>query len=127
MVGLTLGGGGTRIAQEKARAVVVLGDPLIFRQRQQIADLALKYGLASVYPAKEHVDAGGLMSYGVNIVDNFRRAAPYVDKILKGTKPGDLPIQQATTLEFVINLKTAKSLGLTIPQSPLVRADRVIE
>lgn len=116
-----------RIAREKVRAVVVLGDTLVFVQRRQIADLALKHGVASIYPVKEHVLAGGLISYGVNLADNFRRAATYVDKILKGAKPGDLPIQQATTLELAINLKTAKSLGLKIPQSILLRADRVIE
>jgi putative ABC transport system substrate-binding protein len=119
--------GFTRLGREKLRAVVVLGDPLIFQQRQQIADLALKHGVASVYPAKEHVLAGGLLSYGVSIVAMFRQAAAFVDKILKGAKPGDLPIQQATTLELVINLKTAKALGLTVPQSLLVRADQVIE
>ena len=119
--------GFARIAQEKVKAVVVVGEPLVFRQRRQIADLALKYGMASVYPAKEHVEAGGLMSYGMNLADSFRRAASYVDKILKGAKPGDLPIQQATTLELVINQKTAKALGLIIPQSILLRADRVIE
>lgn len=116
-----------QMAREKVRAVVVLGDSLIFGQRQRIADLALKHGTASVYPAREHVIAGGLISYGANIADNFRRAAAYVDKILKGAKPGDLPIQQATTLELVINLKTAKSLGITVPQSILLRADQVIE
>ena len=116
-----------RIAQEKVRAVVVLGDTLVFVQRRQIADLALKHGVASIYPVREHVLAGGLISYGVNLADNFRRTAAYVDKILKGTKPGDLPIQQATTLELVINRKTAKSLGLAIPQSLLLRADQVIE
>ena len=120
-------GGFARIAREKLRAVVVLGDPLVFQERRPIADLALKHQVASVYPAKEHVEAGGLISYGVNIVDGFRRAAGYVDKILKGAKPGDLPIQQAPTLELVINLKTARSLGLSIPQSVLLRADRVIE
>ncbi len=119
--------GFARFAREKVRSVVVLGDPLIFQQRHQIADLASKYEMASVYPAKEHVEAGGLMSYGVNIADGFRRAAVYVDKILNGAKPGDLPIQQATTLELVINLKTAKALGLTVPQSIFLRADRVIE
>lgn len=116
-----------RIAEEKVRAVVVFGDTLVFVQRRQIADLALKYGVASIYPVKQHVEAGGLMSYGVNLADNMRRAAAYVDKILKGAKPGDLPFEQATTLELVINLKTAKSLGLTIPQSILLRADQVIE
>lgn len=119
--------GFARIAREKLRAVVVPGDSLIFDRRQQIADLALKNAVASVYPVKEHADAGGLMSYGVNLTDMFRRSAAFVDKILKGAKPGDLPIQQATTLELVINLKTAKALGLTIPQSILLRADRVIE
>ncbi len=116
-----------RIAREKVRAVVVLGDTLVFVQRRQIADQALKHGMASIYPVKQHVDAGGLMSYGVNLADMFRRAAGFVDKILKGARPGDLPIQQATTLELVINLRTAKALGLTIPQPVLVRADQVIE
>ena len=119
--------GFARMAREKLKAVVVLGDPLVFAQRRQIADLALKYGIASVYPARQHVDAGGLLSYGVNIADGFRRAASFVDRILKGAKPGDLPIEQATTLELVINLKTAKTLGLAIPQSVLVRTDKVIE
>lgn len=120
-------GGFARMAAEKVGAVVVLGDPLIFSQRQQIADLALKYRMASVYPAREHVEAGGLISYGVNIVDGFRRAASFVDRILKGAKPGDLPIEQATALELAINLKTAKAIGVVIPQSLMLRADRVIE
>ena len=119
--------GFARIAREKVMAVVVVGEPLVFRQRRQVADLALRYRVASVYPAKEHVEAGGLVSYGMDLADSFRRAADHADKILKGAKPGDLPIQQATKLELVINLKTAKILGLTIPQSLLVRADRVIE
>lgn len=119
--------GFARIAQEKVRAVVVVGEPLVFRQRRKIADLALRYQVASVFPAKEHVEAGGLLSYGISLADSFRRAASFADKILRGAKPGDLPIQQATTLELVINLKTAKTLGLTIPQSILLRADRVIE
>jgi len=120
-------GGLARVAREKLRAVVVLGDSFIYMQRQQIADLALKHGLASVYPVKDHVLVGGLMSYGVSLIDCFRRAASFVDKILKGAKPGDLPIQQATTLELVINLKTAKALGITIPQSLLLQANEVIE
>lgn len=119
--------GFARIAREKAKGVVVLGDPLIFQARRQIADLALKHKIASVYPAKEHVEAGGLISYGVSLTDGFRRAATFVDRILKGAKPGDLPMEQATTLELAVNFKTARALGLAIPQSLLVRADRVIE
>ena len=116
-----------RMAREGVSAVVVPGDPLVFAQRHQIAELALKNKTASVFPARQHVDAGGLMSYGVNIKDGFRRAATFVDKILKGAKPGDLPFEQAMTLELAINLKTAKVLGIKFPQSVLVRADQVIE
>lgn len=119
--------GFARLAREKLRAAVVLGEPLVFRQRRQIADLALKFQIASAYPAREHVEAGGLLSYGMNLADSFRRAASFADKILKGAKAGDLPIQQVTTFELVINLKTAKSLGLTIPPSLLLRAGEVIE
>lgn len=119
--------GFAKMARERIKAVVVLGDPQVFFHRRQIADLALKHGIAAVYPAKQHAEDGGLMSYGVNIADGFRRAASFVDRILKGAKPGDLPIEQATTLELVINMKTAKALGIAIPQSVLLRADRVIE
>ena len=96
-------------------------------QRKQIADLAVKARLPTTYPEGGDVEAGGLMSYGVSITDLDRRAATYVDKILKGAKPADLPVEQPTKFELVINLKTAKTLGLTIPQSVLLRADRVIE
>jgi putative tryptophan/tyrosine transport system substrate-binding protein len=115
------------MARDGADAVVVLPDPVFFTARKQIVDLATKYRLPSVYHAREVVKIGGLMSYGVSLADQFQRAAFYVDKILKGTKPADLPVEQATRFELVINLKTAKALGLTLPPSLLQRADHVIE
>ena len=96
-------------------------------ERRRIAELAAKNQLPGAYTMSEFVDAGGLMSYSPNIADNFRRAAGYVDKILKGAKPADLPVEQPTKFELVINLRTAKTLGLTIPPSVLHRADRLIE
>jgi putative tryptophan/tyrosine transport system substrate-binding protein len=110
-----------------AGALFVLSDPLLFSFRADIANLAAKHGLPSMSPYREAAEAGGLMAYGANLPDQLRRAAAYVDKILKGTKPGDLPVEQPTKFELVINLKTAKALGLTIPQSLLQRADQVIE
>ena len=95
--------------------------------RALIAELALKARLPTMFPMPAYVEAGGLLSYGPNVLDFFRRAAVYVDKILKGAKPGDLPVEQPTRYELVINMKTAKALGLKIPQSILLRADRVIE
>jgi putative ABC transport system substrate-binding protein len=112
--------------QGQADAILVLGGPAFNAQRPQIAELAIKSRLPAMYFATEFVHAGGLMSYGVSFTDLFRRAATYVYKILKGAKPGDLPIEQPTKFEFVINLKTAKRVGLVIPPNLLARADRVI-
>src|SRR3989475_9651878 len=111
----------------RADAVLVLGAPILISQRKQIADLAVKNRLPAMYGQPEYVEEGGLMSYGVSIVDLYRRAATYVDKILKGRKLADLPVEQPTKFELVINLKTANQIALTIPQSVLFRADRGIK
>jgi putative ABC transport system substrate-binding protein len=111
----------------RAGALTVLPSNVFISERRRLVDLAAKNRLPAVYPWREFADAGGLMSYGANLADNLRRAATYVDKILKGAKSGDLPVEQPTKFELVINLKTAKALGLTIPQSLLLRADQVIE
>ncbi len=115
------------MAKEHAGALLLLGDLTVWLNRGRIAELAAGHRLPAIYVQREHVEAGGLMAYGVNLADNYRRAAVYVDKILKGAKPADLPIEQPTKFELVINLKTAKALGLTIPPSLLQRADQVIE
>ncbi len=115
------------MTRERVEAVIVSGDTFFTQQARQIADLALKYRLPSMYVGRDYPETGGLMSYGPNVRDNFRHAASFVDKILKGAKPGDLPIEQPTTFELVINLKTAKALGLTIPQSLVLRADELIQ
>jgi ABC-type uncharacterized transport system substrate-binding protein len=112
--------------KERADALLVLQSPVFNAQRAQIADLALKSRLPATYPRREFVEDGGLMSYGASISDLDRRAAVYVDKILKGAKPADLPVEQPTKFEFIINLKTAKQIGLTIPPNVLARADKVI-
>jgi len=109
----------------RADAVLILASPLL-TQRKQIADRALTSRIPAIYDRREFVDTGGLMSYGVNISDLDRRAATYVDKILKGAKPADLPVEQPTKFELIINLKAAKQIGLAIPPNVLVRADRVI-
>ena len=111
----------------RVELVLMLADALFISERRQIADLAAAAQLPSMYTYREYAVAGGLISYGVNLRESYRRAATYVDKILKGSKPGDLPVEFPTKLEMVINLKTAKTLGLTIPQSILLRADEVIE
>ena len=110
----------------RADALLPLGDSVVVFHRERIVNFAAKNRLPSMHGDKAWVDAGGLMSYGPDILDNFRRAATYVDKILKGTRPADLPVEQPTKFEFVINLKTAKQIGLTIPPNVLARADKVI-
>ena len=115
------------MTRARAGALTVLPANMFLREHRRLVDLAAKNRLPAVYTSREFVDAGGLMSYGANQPDLFRRAATYVDKILKGAKPGDLPVEQPTKFELIINLKTAKDLGLTIPQSVLARADEVIQ
>jgi ABC-type uncharacterized transport system substrate-binding protein len=110
-----------------AGALTVLGSAMFFNERRRLVDLAAEHRLPTVFPWKDGVDAGGLMSYGPNGPDLFRRAATYVDKILKGARPANLPVDQPTKFDLVVNLKTAKALGLTIPPSVLGRADHVIE
>jgi ABC-type uncharacterized transport system substrate-binding protein len=115
------------MTKARAGALTVLPGTMFIIEQRRLVDLAAKNRLPAVYGLRDFVDAGGLMSYGANTADLFRRAATYVHKILKGAKPGDLPIEQPIKFELVINLKTAKALGLTIPQSLLLRADQVIE
>jgi putative ABC transport system substrate-binding protein len=111
----------------RAEAVLALSSFVIISQRTQIADLAIKNRLPAIYPWPEFVEDGGLMTYSVSFADLFRRAAIYVDKILKGAKPADLPVEQPKKFEFIVNLKAAKQIGLTIPPGLLARADRVIK
>jgi putative ABC transport system substrate-binding protein len=115
------------MTQGRAGALIVGIDALLIQQYRRIAELAEKNRLPSVSQLREFAQAGGLMSYGPNLAEQFRRAASYVDKIFKGAKPGDLPVEQSAIFEFLINRKTAKALGLAIPQSVLLRADRAIE
>jgi putative tryptophan/tyrosine transport system substrate-binding protein len=115
------------VARERAGALLVVPDAVFGLYRAQLQDFAVRSHLPAMYGLREHTEAGGLMSYAVDLRDSFRRSATYVDKILKGAKPADLPIEQPTKFELVINLKTAKALGLTIPQSVLLRADEVIQ
>jgi putative ABC transport system substrate-binding protein len=115
------------VASSRAQTLIVIPDPLTVHSRARIMDLASKHRLPVISGFREFADAGGLMAYGSSVAALCRRAAIYVDKILKGDKPGDLPVEQATNFEFVINLKTAKALGLTIPPSLLARADQVLE
>lgn len=111
----------------RAGAAIRMIDPLVFMLREQTAALSVKHRLPVIYPSREDVEAGGLVSYGTNVPEQYRQAASLVDKILKGARPADLPVEQPTKFELVINLKTAKSLGITIPQSMLLRADEVFQ
>jgi putative ABC transport system substrate-binding protein len=115
------------MTRARAGALTVLSGLMLFNERRRLVDLAAKNRLPAVYTARDFVDAGGLMAYGANRADLFRRAATYVDKILKGARPADLPVEQPTKFELVINVKTAKALGLTIPPSLLARADQIID
>lgn len=115
------------LASERVEAIIVLVDGMAFQERNRIAALVAAVRLPAIYGFRDHVDAGGLGSYGVNLDENFHRSATYVHKILKGAQPGDLPVEFPTKLELIINNKTAKALGLIIPPSVLVRADEVIE
>ena len=117
----------SRMRGENVDAVIVAPDTVFVEQRQRIADLAIKYRLPSMFSFREHVEAGGLMSYGQHLADSYRRAAIYVDRIFKGAKPSELPIELSTKLELLISLKTAKTLGLDVPSTLLARADEVIE
>jgi len=113
--------------RDRADALYVVGDALVITYRVRLNTLALIARLPTIYFVREYVEAGGLMSYGPNFPDLFRRAADYVDKILRGAKPGEIPVEQPTKFDLVINLTTAKALGLTVPESFLLRADEVIE
>ncbi len=115
------------MTRERAGALIVLADPFFSSQARRIAGLAAQQRLPTMFWTRGPVESGGLMSYGQNNAEHYYRAATYVDKILKGAKPGDLPVEQATKIEFVINLKTAKAIGLTIPQQLILQADKVIE
>jgi putative ABC transport system substrate-binding protein len=115
------------LAKGRAEALLVMSDAMLHGQRDRIVELAARNQVPAIFEWREFTQVGGLLSYGTHLPDMYRRLATYVDRILKGTKPGDLPVQQPTKFELVINLKTAKALGLTIPPSLLLRADQVIE
>ena len=112
--------------RDRPDALVTINSPVLICQRKRVVDFAAKSRLPAMYSFREYVDDGGLMCYGANLLEMYRRAATYVDKILKGAKPADLPVEQPTKFEFVINLKAAKQIGLTIPPNVLVRADKII-
>jgi putative ABC transport system substrate-binding protein len=113
--------------RERAQGLTVMASPILVMHRKPLIELVARHRLPTIYPWREMVEDGGLMSYSASLTDLWRRAATYVDRILKGTKPADLPVEQPTKFEFVVNLKTAKSLGLTLPPAILIRADQVLE
>jgi putative ABC transport system substrate-binding protein len=115
------------LVQQRVRAVLVRGDPLFFIWREQLAALAARHGIAAVANLREYADAGGLMSYGTSLADAYRQQAIIVGRVLRGQNPADLPVIQSTKFEFLLNLKTAKALGLEVPPTLLALADRVIE
>jgi putative ABC transport system substrate-binding protein len=117
----------SQMKQERVDSFLAISSPLVALAREPLAQVALEHRLPGMFPFKENVQAGGLMSYGADSLDLFRRAGIYIGKILKGAKPADLPVEQASKYELIINLKTAKALGLTIPPTLLARADEVIE
>ena len=115
------------IVEQKAGGLVVIGDPFLISQRERLVALAALHALPAIYPLREYAIAGGLMSYGASLSAAYRQVGVYVGQILKGDKPASLPVQQSTKVEFILNLKTAKTLGLAVPLSLLNRADEVIE
>jgi putative tryptophan/tyrosine transport system substrate-binding protein len=125
--GLDYGSAFARMVSERAQALLVFASPLLHRDRSRIMELAAKHRLPAIYQWREHAEEGGLMAYGSNLAELSRRMAAYVDRILKGARPAELPVEQPTVYELVINLRTAKALGLTIPPSVLARADEIIE
>jgi putative tryptophan/tyrosine transport system substrate-binding protein len=115
------------MSKERAGGVLILSSSMFYDQRTRIAELAARSRLPAIYTLKEYAEAGGLMAYGVDLHESFRRAATYVDKILKGARPADLPVEQPTKFELVVNLKTAKALGSALPASLLSQADELID